>query len=177
MDDQTYFWKILRSKNELEILPLGACAHQHHPHITTTPATTNTNTMNTTLTNPTIESTNHTVDQQIERLTICMLDSCLFSSSMLSSINAWHLLSKHLHDSVYQHSPHPSQLQHHLHHHIIPSTPITLHANFIRLKEKKLEAIKSVGLSLYNELTTTCDSHWNLTTWWNHTTMKNIINR
>lgn len=139
MDDQTYFWKALRAKNEQEVLALGDCEHR--------PSSRTANSENSS--DMPRESRSNTVD----KLTLCMVDSCLFSSSMISSANAWNLLRKHLQA---HYSP-PHQL------------PVTIHANFIRWKDKKFEALKQYGLFIYDDKHQRCDEHWAFPIWVNHT--------
>ena len=64
MDDQSVFWTVIRKSQDPPIYPIGTCRHLESP--------------------PTVQLKNGS--GSVNALSTCFLDSCLFSSGMLSDL-------------------------------------------------------------------------------------------
>lgn len=110
LDDQTIFWNIIRKSVDPPILPLGTCKHYNNLH-----------------------------GSPRKELTTCFLDSCIFSSGMLSKAD-----SGYTYGTLLQNVRKRNE------------TICSIHANWIIGNQNKKDLMKEHGYWLADEISNTC---------------------
>jgi len=111
LDDQAIFWNVIRKSVDPPILPLGTCKHYNNP--------------------------NELIRKE---LTTCFLDTCVFSSGMLS--NKW--VPEYTYDTLLQNVRKRNE------------SICSIHANYISGNQNKKEMMKVHGYWLADEMSNKC---------------------
>lgn len=106
LDDQAVFWKVIRQSKDPQIVPLGRCRHYDNQPITS--------------------------EQGVQTLVTCLLDTCVFSSGMISRLYEPEMTYETLQLNLKQ----------------LKETAAAIHANYMSGNAKKMGRLQEHGLWL-----------------------------